>query len=220
MNFDPLPLYLTLRIALVSTLLVVVFGTPVSWLLARKRFWGRNLIDAIIMQPLVIPPTVLGYYLLVLIGRRSWLGKFLEDHFGFSIAFTWRGAVIASVVASLPLFVKPARAAIEGVDTALEDVARLLGRSELSVLRTVTLPLAWRGLVAGMVMAFARAMGEFGATLMVMGNIPGQLQTVSIAIYDSWQAGDLAHANALVVIVTVISVLLLWAVSRLTGGRL
>jgi molybdate transport system permease protein len=128
--------------------------------------------------------------------------------------------VIAAAVASLPLFVKPVRAAIEGVDTAFEDAARLLGRSELSVLRTVTLPLAWRGIVAGMVMAFARAMGEFGATLMVMGNIPGHLQTISIAIYDSWQAGDLPQANLLVAIVTLVSLSLLSSVSWLTGGRM
>lgn len=219
MSLDPLPLYLTLWISLVSTAIVIVIGTPLSWLLARKRFWGRNLIDAVLMQPLVIPPTVLGYYLLVLFGRKRPIGEFFEQQLGLQIAFTWRGAVIAAAVASIPLFVKPARAAIEGVDTALEDVARLLGRSELSILRTVTLPLAWRGLVAGTVMAFARAMGEFGATLMVMGNIPGRLQTVSIAIYDSWQAGDLARANVLVLIVTASSIVLLWTVSRLTGGR-
>jgi molybdate transport system permease protein len=189
-------------------------------LLARKRFWGRNLIDALIMQPMVIPPTVLGYYLLVLLGRRSAIGQFLEQQLGLQIAFTWRGAVIAAAIASLPLFVKPVRAAIEGVDEAFEDAARLLGRSELSIFRTITIPLAWRGIAAGTVMAFARAMGEFGATLMVMGNIPGHLQTVSIAIYDSWQAGDLPRANLLVVIVTIVSVTLLWCVSRLTGGRI
>ncbi len=219
MSFDPLPLYLTVQISVCSAVVVVVLGTPLAWLLARKQFWGKHLVDAIVMQPMVIPPTVLGYYLLVLFGRRSMLGQFLEDYLGLQLVFTWRGAVVAAAVASLPLYVKPARAAIEAVDSAFEDVARLLGRSEWSVLRTVTLPLAWRGLVAGAVMAFARAMGDFGTTLMVMGSIPGR-QTVSIAIYDAWQGGDLEKANMLVAIVTVFSIVVLWAVSRLTGGKI
>lgn len=220
MNLDLLPIYLTVQVSLCATVLVVLVGTPLAWTLARKQFWGKHLVDALVMQPMVIPPTVLGYYLLVLLGRGSWLGWFLENYVGLQLVFTWRGAVIAATVASLPLFVKPARAAIEGVDVAFEDVARLLGRSEWSVIRTVTLPLAWRGLVAGAVMAFARAMGDFGTTLMVMGNIPGKLQTVSIAIYDAWQSGDLPRANLLVGIVTVFSVSVLWGVSRLTRGKI
>ena len=219
MSLDPLPLYLTVQISLCATVLVVLAGTPLAWLLARKDFWGKHLADALIMQPMVIPPTVLGYYLLVLLGRKSMLGEFIENYLGLQIVFTWRGAVIAATVASLPLYVKPARTAIEGVDRALEDVARLLGRSEWSVLRTITLPLAWRGLIAGAAMAFARAIGDFGTTLMVIGNIPGKLQTVSIAIYDAVQANDLDRANLLVAIVTAFSVIVLWAVSRL-GGKL
>ena len=220
MNLDLLPLYLTVQISTCAVVLVVILGTPLAWLLARKQFWGKHLVDALVMQPMVIPPTVLGYYLLVLLGRRTVIGEFLEHYLGLTLVFNWRGAVIAATVASLPMYVKPARAAIEGVDSAFEDVARLLGRSEWSVLRTVTLPLAWRGLVAGGVMAFARAMGDFGTTLMVMGNIPGKLQTVSIAIYDAWQGGDLPRANLLVAIVTVFSVGVLWGVSRLTGGKI
>jgi molybdate transport system permease protein len=219
MSLDPSPLYLTVQISICATALVVLLGTPLAWLLARKEFWGKHLMDALVMQPMVIPPTVLGYYLLVLLGRGSTLGQFLENYLGLQLVFTWRGAVIAATVASIPLYVKPARTAIEGVDRAFEDVARLLGRSEWSVIRTITLPLAWRGLVAGAAMAFARAMGDFGTTLMVMGNIPGKLQTVSIAIYDAWQANDLHRANLLVAIVTVFSVIVLWAVSRL-GGKL
>jgi molybdate transport system permease protein len=218
MSFDPLPLYQTVGIALCATVVSVTLGTPLAWVLARKKFWGKHLADALVMQPMVIPPTVLGYYLLVLLGRASPVGRFLEN-LGIQLVFTWRGAVIAAAVAALPLYVKPARAAIEGVDRALEDAARLLGRGDWSVFRTITLPLAWRGLVAGAVMAFARAMGDFGTTLMVMGNMPGRLQTVSIAIYDSWQAGDLARANMLVAIVTIFSVVVLWGVSR-WGGRL
>ena len=220
MNLDLLPLYLTVQISTCAVVLVVILGTPLAWLLARKQFWGKHLVDALVMQPMVIPPTVLGYYLLVLLGRRTVIGEFLEHYLGLTLVFNWRGAVIAATVASLPMYVKPARAAIEGVDSAFEDVARLLGRSEWSVLRTVTLPLAWRGLVAGGVMAFARAMGDFGTTLMVMGNIPGKLQTVSIAIYDAVERRDTATANALVAIVTVFSVAVLWGVSRLTGGKI
>ena len=171
------------------------------------------------MQPLVIPPTVLGYYLLVAFGRGSWLGAFLESTLGVTLVFTWQGAVLAATVASMPLFVKPARAAIESVDRQLENAARLLGRGEWAVFRTITLPLAWRGIVAGAVMAFARAVGDFGTTLMVAGNIPGRTQTVSIAIYDAVQAGDQGRANALVVLVTVFSVGVLWFVARFTSGR-
>ena len=220
MKLDPLPLYQTVQISLCATVLSVLVGTPLAWLLARKQFWGKHFVDALAMQPLVIPPTVLGYYLLVLLGRGSPLGSFFENYLGLQLVFTWRGAVLAATVASLPLYVKPARAAIEAVDRAYEDVARLLGRGEWSVLRTVTLPLAWRGLVAGAVMAFARAMGDFGTTLMVIGNMPGRLQTVSIAIYDAWQSGDLERANLLVLIVTVFSVAILWCVSRFTGGKI
>ncbi len=219
MILDPLPLVLTIQISLCSTVLVVLLGTPLAWALARKRFWAKHLVDALVMQPMVIPPTVLGYYLLVLLGRDTLLGRFLENSLGLELVFTWRGGVIAAAVASLPLYVKPARSAIEGVDLAFEDVARLLGRSEWSVVRTVTLPLAWRGLVAGAVMAFARAMGDFGTTLMVMGSI-GREKTVSIAIYEAWSSNDLARANILVAIVTVFSIAVLWSVSRLTGGKI
>ncbi len=217
MSVDLRPLYLTLEISLASTVLVLAAGTPIAWLLARKNFFGKHLVDALVMQPLVIPPTVLGYYLLVLLGRSSALGRFLEQHLGIVIVFSVPGAVLAAAAASVPLYIKPARAAIESVPRAYEDVARLLGRSEWSVLWTVTLPLAWRGIVAGAVMAFTRAMGDFGATLMVIG---GRFQTVSIAIYDAWQAGDLSRANLLVLIITVFSILVLWSVSRLTGGRI
>ncbi|MCZ6629013.1 MAG: molybdenum ABC transporter permease, partial [SAR324 cluster bacterium] len=152
-------------------------------------------------------------------GRGSSFGRLLERWFDVTLVFTWQGAVLAAMVASMPLFIKPARAAIESVDRQLENAARLLGRSEWSVFRTITLPLAWRGIVAGAVMAFARAMGEFGTTLMVAGNIPGRTQTVSIAIYDAVQAGDQSRANVLVLLVTVFSIGVLWFVSRITAGR-
>ncbi|MCZ6627508.1 MAG: molybdate ABC transporter permease subunit, partial [SAR324 cluster bacterium] len=189
------PVWLTLRVSITATVFSVSLGLLLAWFLARKDFRGKNLLDAILMQPMVIPPTVLGYYLLVLFGRGSSFGRLLERWFDVTLVFTWQGAVLAAMVASMPLFIKPARAAIESVDRQLENAARLLGKSEWSVFRTITLPLAWRGIVAGAVMAFARAMGEFGTTLMVAGNIPGRTQTVSIAIYDAVQAGDQSRAN-------------------------
>jgi molybdate transport system permease protein len=213
------PVWLTLRVSLVATALAVAIGLGVAWFLAKKRFRGKNLVDALIMQPLVIPPTVLGYYLLVLFGRQGALGRFLEQSFGIALVFTWRAAVLAALVASLPLFIKPARAAMEAVDEHMENAARLLGKSEWTVFRTITLPLAWRGVVAGSVMAFARCMGEFGTTLMVAGNIPGRTQTISIAIYDAVQAGREGEANVLVLLVTLISVSILWFVSSITTGR-
>ena len=216
---DWFPIYLTLKVSLTATTLTVVIGLGIAWVLAKKRFWGKNLLDALLMQPLVIPPTVLGYYLLVTFGRGAWLGRFLEENLGLTLIFTWRGAVLAALATSLPLFIKPARAAMEGVDLHLENAARLLGRSELGVFRAITLPLAWRGVLAGVMMAFARSMGDFGATLMVAGNIPGRTQTVSIAIYDAMQAGDVGVANTLVVIMTVFSISVLLLVSWLTAGR-
>ena len=216
---DWFPIYLTLKVSLTATSLTVVIGLGIAWVLAKKRFWGKNLLDALLMQPLVIPPTVLGYYLLVTFGRGAWLGRFLEENLGLTLIFTWRGAVLAALATSLPLFIKPARAAMEGVDPHLENAARLLGRSEPGVFRAITLPLAWRGVLAGVMMAFARSMGDFGATLMVAGNIPGRTQTVSIAIYDAMQAGDVGVANTLVVIMTVFSISVLLLVGWITAGR-
>jgi len=216
---DFFPIYLTLKVSLVATFFAVVFGLALAWLSARCRFPGKGLLDALIMQPLVIPPTVLGYYLLVLLGRYSMLGRFLEDAFGITLIFTWRGAAIAAAIAALPLFVRPAKASLEAVDKNLENAARLLGKTEWQVFTTITIPLAWRGLVAGGIMAFARATGEFGATLMIAGNIPGVTQTLPIAIYDAVQMGDTHLANILVLIITVFSVCVLYLVNWLTKGR-
>lgn len=216
---DWTPVLLTLKVSLIATGFSVSLGLLVAWVLAKCRFRGKNLVDALIMQPMVIPPTVLGYYLLVAFGRRSPLGEALERWFGITLVFTWQGAVLAAMVASMPLFIKPVRAALESVDARLEHAARLLGKTEWTVMRTVTLPLAWRGILAGGVLAFARAVGDFGTTLMVAGNIPGRTQTVPIAIYDAVQSGQQAQANALVLLVTVFSVAVLWLVSRMTAGR-
>ena len=216
---DWFPVVLTLRVALVATLLSGSVGLALAWWLARRNFPGKALVDALLMQPLVIPPSVLGYYLLVAFGRDAWLGRTLEDVFGLTLVFTWRGAVLAAFVTALPLFLKPARAALESVDPRLETAARLLGKSEPVVFLTITLPLAWRGVVAGGLMAFARAMGDFGATLMVAGNIPGRTQTVSIAIYDAVQSGDVGTANALVAIMTLLAIAVMLGVGAMTAGR-
>jgi len=216
---DIFPLYLTLKVSVAATFFSVIIGLGLAYLMARRGFWGKGVLDALIMQPLVIPPTVLGYYLLVLLGRSGPLGRFLEDTLGITLVFTWKGAVIAAFVASLPLFVRPARAAIEGVDRNLENAARLLGKTEWEILKTITIPLAWRGIAAGSVMAFARATGEFGATLMVAGNIPGLTQTLPIAIYDAVQMGNTKMANILVGIITLFSFSVLYFVNRFTKGR-
>lgn len=205
--FDWFPLLLSLRVASVATLLSLVAGLFVARVLARCEFRGKSLIDALTTLPLVMPPTVLGYYLLVVLGRQSPLGRFL-DSIGWPLVFTWRGAAVAASVASFPLLVQAARAGFEGVDPRLEDMARTLGRSERGIFWTVTLPLAWRNILAGTVLAFARALGEFGITLMVAGNIPGRTQTMAIAIYDLVQAGRHAEANAMVILMTVVAVTL------------
>ena len=161
-----------------------------------------------------MPPTVLGYYLLTVLGRQSFFGRFLEDVFGIAVVFTWQGAVIAATIASLPLFVKPARSAIESVSSHIENSARVLGKNEWQVFRHVTIPLARRGIITGIALSFARSLGEFGTTLMVAGNIPGKTQTVSIAIYDAVQAGNAIEANILVGITTALSVLILFIINK------
>lgn len=216
---DLFPLFLTIKVSFFATVLTLAVGLALAWVMAKKDFWGKGLLDVVIMQPLVIPPTVLGYYLLALFGKSGWLGGVL-DSLGIEIVFTWKGAVVAAFISSLPLFVKPARAALEGVGADLENAARLLGKTEWQVIRTITLPLAWRGILAGAVMAFARATGEFGATLMVAGNIPGVTQTLPIAIYDAVQSGDSGAANLLVLIITLFSFSVLFAAGKIGRGRL
>lgn len=213
------PLYLTVKVSITATIFTASAGLVLAWILAKKEFFGKTVLDVLIMQPLVIPPTVLGYYLLSAFGAGSPIGGFFENVLGLQIVFTWKGAVLASIVSSLPLFVKPAKAAIEGVGNEIEDAARLLGKTEWYIIRTITLPLAWRGIAAGTVMAFARATGEFGATLMVAGNIPGRTQTLPIAIYDAVQSGDDYTANLLVGIITLFSFLVLYIAERFSKGR-
>ena len=209
------PLLLTLKVALLATCLALVTGVAAAYVMARFRFPGRDWLDAMLTLPMVLPPTVLGYYLLVVIGRRGVLGKWLNDALGVTLMFTWQGAVIAAAVVSFPLVFKSARAALEGVDRDLEDAARTMGRGEAAVFLRVSLPLAFRGILAGTLLALARAMGEFGATLMVAGNLPGRTQTLSMAVYSAVQAGDYKLANTLVLVVSVLCVLLLTVTSKI-----
>jgi molybdate transport system permease protein len=216
---DPAILFslrLSVQVATVATALVLIAGIPVAYLLARRDFAMRELVDALITLPLVLPPTVTGYYLIVLFGRNGPIGGALERLTGWTVMFTWQAAVIASTVVALPLMVKTARAAIESVDRNLIDASATLGHSELWTAFRVTLPLAKRGIIAGTVLTFARAMGEFGATLMLAGNIPGRTDTMPLAIYSAATGGDRGRANAMVLLFTAVSVLFLYAANRLS----
>ncbi|WP_042884309.1 molybdate ABC transporter permease subunit [Cupriavidus necator] len=208
------PLLLSLKVAGWATALNAVLGVGAAWALARWRSPLRDVVDAVLTLPLVLPPTVLGYYLLVLVGRRGVFGEWLA-RLGIELVFTWQGAVLASTIVAFPLVLKSARAAFEGVDHQLENAARVLGVPEAGIFFRVTLPLAARGIIAGVLLAFARALGEFGATLMVAGNLPGRTQTLSVAIYEAVQAGDDNTANLLVLVTSVTCVLLLVIAGRL-----
>ncbi|AGK50957.1 molybdate ABC transporter, permease protein [Burkholderia thailandensis MSMB121] len=212
------PLLLSLKVAGWATALDLVLGVATGYALARWRSGARDVIDSLLTLPLVLPPTVLGYYLLVLLGRRGVLGAWL-DRLGIQLVFTWQGAVIASMVVAFPLILKSARAAFEAVDPQLERAARTLGISEAGIFFRVTLPLAARGILAGALLAFARALGEFGATLMIAGNLPGRTQTLSVAVYAAVQAGDDTTANFLVLVTSATCVLILLVAGRLVPQR-
>lgn len=208
------PLILSLKVSAVATAIALVFGVALGWVFARKSFPGRSVLEAICMLPLVLPPTVLGYGILVLAGRRSAVGSWLREHLDYSIIFSWHGAVVASALVALPLVLKSASAAFAGVDRSLEAAASTLRQSRWSVFMRVTLPLAWPGILAGTLLAYARAMGEFGASLMVAGSIPGQTQTLSMAIYDAVQSGQDDLALVLVMVTSVLSVAILVVSNR------
>jgi molybdate transport system permease protein len=211
-------LWLSVRVSLLATALNAAIGIPLAYLLAKRRFWGHTALDVLVTLPLVLPPTVTGYYLIVLLGRRGWLGGRLYELTGWTIAFTWQAAVVAATVMALPLMVRASRAAIEAVNPDLERAAFVLGRSEWRTALEVTLPLARRGIVAGLVLAFARALGEFGATLMLAGNIPGRTQTVPLAIYTAVSTGETQEAQVLVLLLTLLSCAVVLTAARL-GGR-
>lgn len=213
-------LFLSLKVAGFATLINLFLGIGFGYLMARRRFFGRELLDSVLTLPMVMPPTVLGYYLLVLLGKKSWIGAWLYTQFGINLIFTWQAATIAAAIVALPLVLKPARAAFEGVDIQLEQVARSLGLSEMAIFFRVTLPLAWRGILAGVLLGFARAFGEFGATLMVAGSIVGKTQTLSIAIYEAVQAGDDVLANTMVLMASIVCILILLVAGKFAPGRI
>jgi molybdate transport system permease protein len=215
---DWFPVALSLRVALLATVVTVAVGVPLAWLLARRHFPGRDLISATLLTPLVLPPTVLGYYLLTMIGRRGPVGRFLDAR-GIELAFTWRAAVLAAAVGSFALLIKTAQAGFESIDKRLEQAAQTLGHSDWSIFWTVSVPLAWRSILAGTVLAFCKALGDFGITLMVAGDIPGRTQTLPLAIYDHVQSNQLAQANTLALVSVGFVVVLMLALGRVARLR-
>jgi molybdate transport system permease protein len=216
---DWFPLWLSLRVATLATLIAAIAGVGFAYVLAKGRFRGRGLLEAILTVPIVLPPTVLGYYLLTTLGVNSPIGQAWEDVFGQPLVFTPTAAVIAASISALPFVVRTGRAAIEDVDPRLEAALRVAGHPEWRVATLVTLPVARRGLLAGIALGFARALGDFGATVMVAGNIPGRTQTLPIAVYDSVQAGNDTSARTGAMILAGIAIIVLLAVTSLSSRR-
>ncbi len=216
---DWFPLWLSLRVSTIATVLAVVFGVALAYLLAKWQSRWTSVVEAVFTLPIVLPPTVLGYYLLTLLGTRSTLGRAWESLFGAPLVFTQSGAVVAATVSALPFVIRAARAAISNVDPRVEQAARVVGMSEWKVARVVTMPLAARGIGAGVALGFARALGDFGATVMVAGNIPGQTQTLPVAVYDAVQAGDEATARTGSLVLGGIAVVVLIFVTQVFARR-
>lgn len=200
----------TFGMALLATLVILPFGIGVAWLLARKSWPGKSIVETLVALPLVMPPVATGLILLKLLGRRGPVGAFLHEHFAWEIVFTWRAVVVAMAVMSFPLLVRGARIAFESVDPRLGQVATTLGASPLRIFLTITLPLAHRGIIAGSVLSFARALGEFGATILVAGNIPGRTTTLSVAIYSDIQLGHDTNAFRLLAVSVVLAFAAVW----------
>lgn len=215
MGIDWFPLWLSLRVAALSTLIGLVLALWLAWTLANHEFPGKAVVSSLVTLPLVLPPTVLGYYLLVVLGRNSTFGALWERIFGFPLVFTWQAAVLAAVVHSAPLLIESARAALESVDHSHERAARSLGASEWKVFWKVSLPLAWNSILAATALAFARSLGDFGVTIMLAGNIPGRTQTVAVAIYDAVESGQGALARTLVIVISALTLAVLTAANRI-----
>lgn len=209
------PLFLSIRVAFTATLFTILIGLPIAFYLSRSKSRFTDFLDTIITLPIVLPPTVLGYYLLVLLGRQSWIGSFLEEKLNIMVVFTPTGAVIAAMIVSIPYLIKAAKAAFSSIDPNVVNAARVLGRTELNIFFSIIIPLAWRGIAAGVTLGFARALGDFGTTLMVAGSIPNKTMTMPIAIYDALLAGNRELANVLVLIMTVVSLIVLYTINRL-----
>src|ERR1700690_1884449 len=207
-------LRLSLQVAFVATVLIIIIGLPIAYLLARKNFPGKEVLDISLTLPLVLPPTVTGYYLILAFGRNGFIGRYLYEWLDWSIMFTWYAAVLASFVVALPLMIKTGRAALESVDRNLINAAYTLGHSEWETALKVTLPLAKRGLLAGIVLSFARALGEFGATLMLAGNISGKTNPMPLAIYSLSASGDQEQAAGMVVLLVLVAALFLYLANR------
>lgn len=219
MAIDWFPLWLSLRVAALSTLIAIALGLYIAYWLAYRTFRGKEFVDALVSLPLVLPPTVLGYYLLVLLGRTSPFGKLYEAITGGPLVFTWQAAVIAALFHSLPLLVKSTRAALESVEPDYARAARSLGASEWRIFSRITLPLVRRSILAAAAIAFARSLGDFGVTIMIAGNIPGRTQTIAVAIYDAVEAGNGDIARTMVLVISAVALLILWAANRLSPNQ-
>ncbi len=211
---------LSLLVVGVATIIVAALGLSAAFILAKRNFPGKELLDAALTLPLVLPPTVTGYYLIVLLGRRGLVGSYLYELTGWTLTFTWQGAAVAAIVLAFPLMVKASRAAIESVNPQYEIASYTLGKSELETFFRITLPLARRGILAGLILSFARALGEFGATLMLAGNIPGRTQTMPLAIYEAVTAGEERRAQALALLLTIVSIVAVYATNKLSRSTI
>lgn len=208
------PIMLSLKVSIVSSIMVVASGILIAYILARKQFKWKEIFDVLLTLPMVLPPTVTGYYLIVIFGRNGIIGSLIYEMTGWTVMFTWQAAVLASYVVSLPLMIKTARAAIEEVDENLVNASYTLGRSELETALKIILPLARRGIMAGAVLSFARGIGEFGATLMLAGNIPGKTNTMPIAIYSFASSGEWGKGHIMVILLTIFSGAILYLANR------
>ncbi len=204
------PVILSLKVAITATFISLIIGTILSYFLANYDFFGKSVLETLLTLPLVLPPTVLGYVLLTFFGRRRFLGEFLAEQFGIQVVFTPLAAVLAATIVSLPLVIQSIKSTFSSIDPIYKKAASTLGTGRLKIFFTITLPMAWPGIVSGIVMGFARSLGEFGATLMIAGNIPGLTQTIPTAIYSAVETGDLERANQLVMMMTIFSFLLIW----------
>lgn len=207
------PIILSLKIALIATIFSFTLGIFFAYIINKKHIRGKSFLETLLILPMILPPSVTGYFLLIALGKRGLIGSFFIDYFDFQIVFTWMGAAVAACIVSLPLMYQNVKAAFINLDPIYEQAGRTLGSSELKVFFTIVIPLSWPGIISGTVLAFARAMGEFGATLMIAGNIPGKTQTIPTAIYYAVESGKIELANSLVLIMTLFSFILIFSLN-------